>query len=107
MSDTMLGVQAFVVLFGLMVFRIPVAFAMLVTGYFGMAIQGGFHSAGAVLVTETHSSVTNYSLIAVPMFAVMLLSSAASMRGCSRLSKPLPSVPASSWRLPWARARSV
>ena len=51
MTDLTLGVLAFVALFGLMIFRTPVAFAMLIVGYFGMALQEGFRTAGAVLVT--------------------------------------------------------
>ncbi len=82
MTDLTLGVLAFVALFGLMIFRTPVAFAMLIVGYFGMALQGGFRTAGAVLVTETYSSVTNYSLIVVPMF--VLLGNVASAAGFSR-----------------------
>ncbi|MEF2072942.1 TRAP transporter large permease [Consotaella aegiceratis] len=82
MSDLWVGVAGFAALFVLMVLRTPVAFAMLVVGYGGMAIVNSFRSAGAVVLTESYSAVTNYSLIVVPMF--VLLGNIASEAGFSR-----------------------
>ncbi len=82
MADLTIGILGFVVLFGLMVLRTPVAFAMLLTGFFGTWYLDGLRRAGAVLLTETYSAVANYSLIVVPMF--ILLGNVASESGFSR-----------------------
>ncbi|WP_425053412.1 TRAP transporter large permease [Psychromarinibacter sp. S121] len=82
MADLTIGLLGFVALFVLMVLRTPVAFAMLLTGFFGTWLLDGLRRAGAVLMTETYSAVANYSLIVVPMF--ILLGNVASESGFSR-----------------------
>lgn len=82
MSDALVGVLGFAALFGLMILRTPVSFAMLITGFFGIWFVDGLRRAGAVLATETYSSVSNYSLVVVPMF--ILLGNVASEAGFSR-----------------------
>lgn len=69
-------------LFVLMILRTPVAFAMLLVGYFGLWILEGTRAAGAVMLTESYSAVSNYNLIVVPMF--ILLGNIASVAGFSR-----------------------
>ena len=55
---------------------------MLLVGDFGVgALQGG-KAAGAVMLTESHAAVSNYNLIVVPMF--ILLVNVASTAGFSR-----------------------
>lgn len=75
----LLGIGA---LFALMILRTPVAFAMLLTGFFGLWIVDGPRAAGAVLLTETWSAASSYALIVVPMF--VLLGNVASAAGFSR-----------------------
>lgn len=82
MADLTIGVLGFVALFALMVLRTPVAFAMLLTGFFGTWIVEGLRRAGALMMTETYGAVANYSLIVVPMF--ILLGNVASEAGFSR-----------------------
>ncbi|MCB1336065.1 MAG: TRAP transporter large permease [Maritimibacter sp.] len=82
MTELGIGVLGFGALFALMILRTPVAFAMLLTGFFGIWMIDGLRRAGAVLVTETYSAVANYSLIVVPMF--ILLGNIASESGFSR-----------------------
>ncbi len=82
MTDLAFGLLGFVGLFLLMILRTPVAFAMLMTGFFGIWMLDGLRRAGAVLLTETYSSVANYSLVVVPMF--VLLGNVASEAGFSR-----------------------
>lgn len=82
MTDLAFGLLGFVALFGLMILRTPVAFAMMMTGFFGIWMLDGLRRAGAVLMTETYSSVANYSLVVVPMF--VLLGNVASEAGFSR-----------------------
>ncbi len=69
-------------LFLLMALRAPVAFAMLLVGFFGLWVVDGLRAAGGVLLTESYSAVSNYSLIVVPMF--ILLGNVASAAGFSR-----------------------
>lgn len=82
MSDVAIGAVGFACLFVLMVLRTPVAFSMLIVGFFGMLATGGMRFASATLVTESYSAVTNYSLLVVPMF--VLLGNVASEAGFSR-----------------------
>ncbi|GKY86632.1 TRAP transporter large permease [Sinisalibacter aestuarii] len=82
MTDLSLGILGFVGLFALMVLRTPVAFAMLLTGFFGTWILEGLRRASAVLMTESYSAVANYSLIVIPMF--ILLGNVAAASGFSR-----------------------
>ncbi|KJZ21235.1 TRAP transporter large permease [Loktanella sp. S4079] len=82
MTDLMIGILGIVALFGLMILRTPVAFAMLFTGFFGVWILDGLRRATAIMFTETYSSISNYNLIVVPMF--VLLGNIASESGFSR-----------------------
>lgn len=82
MTDLTVGILGFVVLFALMILRTPVAFAMLLAGFFGTWFLEGLRRAGAVMMTESYSAVANYSLIVVPMF--ILLGNVASASGFSR-----------------------
>lgn len=78
----MIGVCGIAGLFALMILRTPVAFAMLLIGFFGVWWIDGLRRATAILFTETYSSVSNYNLIVVPMF--VLLGNIASEAGFSR-----------------------
>lgn len=82
MSATLIGIIGIAALFGLMMFRTPIAFAMLLVGFFGYALLRDLNSAGALLLTETYSTVSSYTLIVVPMF--ILLGNISSAAGFSR-----------------------
>ncbi|MCB1397064.1 MAG: TRAP transporter large permease [Rhodobacter sp.] len=82
MTDLAIGVLAILGMFGLMLLRTPVAFAMLLAGFFGAWWLEGLRRATAIMFTETYSSVANYNLIVVPMF--VLLGNIASEAGFSR-----------------------
>jgi tripartite ATP-independent transporter DctM subunit len=82
MSDLSIGLTGLGAMFVLMVFRTPVAFSMLLVGFFGMWALDGFRAAGGVLLTESTAAVSNYSLIVVPMF--ILLGNVSSAAGFSR-----------------------
>lgn len=58
-------------LFALMLLRMPVAFSMMSVGFFGMWALEGLRSAGGVVVTESFSAVSSYSLIVAPMFVLL------------------------------------
>ncbi|SLN49145.1 Sialic acid TRAP transporter permease protein SiaT [Aquimixticola soesokkakensis] len=82
MTPLLVGVLGVFGLFALMIFRTPVAFAMMIVGYFGLWILEGSRAASAVVLTESYSAVSNYSLIVVPMF--ILLGNISSAAGFSR-----------------------
>lgn len=82
MTPFAVGLIGIACLLGLLVLRTPVAFAMLVVGFFGYWILEGYRSAGGVLLTESYSAVANYNLIVVPMF--VLLGNISSAAGFSR-----------------------
>ena len=82
MNEVLVGLIGIGALFVLMAFRTPVAFAMLLVGFFGMWVLSGLKSAGGVLLTESYAAVSGYSLIVVPMF--ILLGNVASAAGFSR-----------------------
>jgi tripartite ATP-independent transporter DctM subunit len=70
-SDFMIGLSGLGAMFILMILRMPVGMAMLAVGYFGTVILNGDRSANALLVTETFSATSNYSLTVVPLFILM------------------------------------
>ncbi|MBD9527363.1 TRAP transporter large permease [Paracoccus sp. PAR01] len=82
MAPTTIGLLGIFLLFFLMIFRTPVAFAMLLSGFFGMWALEGFRTAGALILTESYSAVASETLIVVPMF--VLLGNIASAAGFSR-----------------------
>lgn len=82
MTETTVGLIGIASLFLLMILRTPVAFAMLIVGFFGYGWLEGSRSATALLLTESYSAVSSYSLIVVPMF--ILLGNVSSVAGYSR-----------------------
>lgn len=82
MSDLAFGSLGLVAMLVAMVLRMPVGMAMLAVGFFGTWLSNGERSALALLVTETYSAISNYSLIVVPMF--LLMGNVASAAGFSR-----------------------
>lgn len=82
MTELTYGILGMVAMFGLMVLRTPVGMSMLLVGFFGTWMLNGVRSAMALLVTEAYSSVSNYSLLVIPMF--LLMGNIASAAGFSR-----------------------
>jgi tripartite ATP-independent transporter DctM subunit len=82
MTPVTVGLLGIAGLFALMILRTPVAFAMLLVGFFGLWALDGLRAAGGVLLTESYGAVSNYSLIVVPMF--ILLGNISSAAGFSR-----------------------
>jgi len=71
MTPMTVGFIGIASLFALMLLRMPVAFAMMCVGFFGMWALEGLRSAGGVVVTESFSAVSSYSLIVAPMFVLL------------------------------------
>ena len=71
MSEFTIGLAGLGAMFVLMILRTPVGMAMLVVGFFGVMILNGSRSANAVLLTETFSATSSYSLTVIPLFILM------------------------------------
>ncbi|WP_375691686.1 TRAP transporter large permease [Pseudooceanicola sp. LIPI14-2-Ac024] len=82
MDPITIGLVGIGALFALLILRTPVAFAMMIVGFFGYWALEGLRSAGGVLLTESYSTIANYNLIVVPMF--VLLGNISSVAGFSR-----------------------
>ena len=82
MDPTLLGIGGFVLILALMSQRVPVALAMIVVGFVGLAIVNSVPAALATLVTETWSTAIFYELTVIPFF--VLMGNVASMCGMSR-----------------------
>jgi len=70
-SEFTIGLAGLGAMFVLMILRTPVGMAMLVVGFFGVMILNGSRSANAVLLTETFSATSSYSLTVIPLFILM------------------------------------
>ena len=68
MNETVLG---FAALFALMLARIPIAYAMLVVGYFGIALQIGWNAALASVGQTMFDTGFAYTLSVLPLFVLM------------------------------------
>lgn len=54
-----------------MIFRMPIAFAMGLVGFFGLALQLGLQPAFAVLERVFFDSASSFILVAIPLFILM------------------------------------
>jgi len=68
MQESLIG---FAVLLALIAFRMPIAFAMGVVGFFGFAYVVGVDPAFAMVGTVTYETGLAYSLSVVPLFVLM------------------------------------
>ncbi|MFP3975036.1 MAG: TRAP transporter large permease [Dehalococcoidia bacterium] len=71
MDSFAVGIIAFVVLFLLIFLKVPIAFAFALTGFVGIIYLSGFGPAMSILSSSVWSTVTSYSLMAVPLFVLM------------------------------------
>src|ERR1700722_1759726 len=78
----MLAIAGFVSLFGLMLLRVPIGFAMALVGTVGFGLIGGFHGALAVLAQSPIRTATDAGFGVIPMF--LLMGAIASVSGMSR-----------------------
>jgi len=71
MSAGIIGLIAFIALFGLMALRVPIAIAMGVVGAVGGWAINGFDSAAFIMGSVPFESVFPYSLSVIPLFILM------------------------------------
>ncbi len=71
MSGLTIGLLGIVAFFILLVFRMPIGFAMAVVGFVGFAYINSPTAALKVLSSEIFSNFTNYTLSEIPLFILM------------------------------------
>ncbi len=82
MGGTELGLLGIAALFVLLAFRIPVAFAMFVVGFFGIVALNGTNAAVSLLASEAFTLGSSPELVVIPLF--ILMGNIASVTGMSR-----------------------
>ena len=71
MSHLELGVALFVLMIVLIVLRMPIAIAMLVTGALGFGLIAGWRPLAGLMSGIPYSRVANYDLTVIPLFVLM------------------------------------
>ena len=71
MTSPLIGLTGILVLFVLLVLRVPVWIALLLVGFFGNAILLGWQGAFALAGTAPYDVASNYSLSVLPLFIIM------------------------------------
>jgi len=82
MTPEVIGAVGLGAFFALLVFRVPIAMAMMITGFTGIAAINGFPAACAVLGTETFEIASYIELSVIPLF--VLMGNLAGLSGMSR-----------------------
>ncbi len=82
MSAGAVGTLGIVVLFILLLIRIPVAFAMFAVGFAGIWALNGWNAAMGLMASETFTLASSPELVVVPLF--ILMGNVASATGMSR-----------------------
>ncbi len=71
MTPPLIGLTGILVLFVLLVLRVPVWIALLLVGFFGNATLLGWQGAFALAGTAPYDVASNYSLSVLPLFIIM------------------------------------
>ena len=82
MSASMIGFVGILIMFGLLVLRIPVAFAMFSVGFVGITVLDSSRSAFSLLASETFTLASSPELVVIPLF--ILMGNVASITGMSQ-----------------------
>jgi len=71
LSPEFIGLLGIVVFLLLVALKVPISFAMLVTGFLGFGVIVNFNAALNILPQEIYSNFSSYSLSVIPMFVWM------------------------------------
>jgi C4-dicarboxylate transporter DctM subunit len=97
LDQDFVAIGGFVVLFVMMLLRVPVGVAMGIVGVGGFALLAAFNPALNLLAQSPIRVATDYDLAVIPMF--ILMGCFATAAGMSRpLSRPAPALPPSTAR---------
>ena len=82
MTSTAAGLLGILALFALLILRVPVAFAMFLVGFAGIAALNGTNAAMSLLASEAYTLGSSPELVVIPLF--ILMGNVASITGMSR-----------------------
>ncbi|SBS25210.1 Sialic acid TRAP transporter permease protein SiaT [Marinomonas aquimarina] len=82
MSASMIGMLGILIMFVLLVLRVPVAFAMFSVGFTGITILDSSRSAFSLLASESFTLASSPELVVIPLF--ILMGNVASVTGMSQ-----------------------
>lgn len=82
MTPEWIGIAGLIGFFVLLVLRVPIAMAMMITGFVGIAAINGFPAACATLSAETFEIASLIQLSVIPLF--VLMGNLAGLSGMSR-----------------------
>lgn len=71
MSYFLIGIMGIVAFFILLVFKVPIAIAMIMVGFFGYSYIVSFVAAYRVVAADIYTTFSSYSLSVIPMFVLM------------------------------------
>jgi C4-dicarboxylate transporter DctM subunit len=71
MNETAIGLIALVILLGLFLTGIELAFAMAAIGFIGFTILNDFNTAVSLMANDLLDALANYGLTAIPLFVLM------------------------------------
>ncbi|MHB8962535.1 MAG: TRAP transporter large permease subunit, partial [Saccharofermentanales bacterium] len=71
MSPEMIGLLGLILFLVMMAFKVPISFAMLISGFLGFGMLVNFKAAVSMLPSEIYSTFSSYSLSVIPMFVWM------------------------------------
>lgn len=84
MSPIVVGIAVLVLLLLMMGLRVPIAFALIVSGTVGSGLLSSWNSAFSILFTETWGTLTYVELLVIPFFVFM-----GNIAGASGMSRDL------------------
>lgn len=82
MSASIIGMLGILIMFVLLVLRVPVAFAMFAVGFVGITVLDSSRSALSLLASESFTLASSPELVVIPLF--ILMGNVASVTGMSR-----------------------
>jgi len=82
MTPEWIGIAGLASFFVMLVLRVPIAMAMMITGFVGIAVINGFAAACATLAAETFEIASFIELSVIPLF--VLMGNLAGLSGMSR-----------------------
>ncbi len=71
MTELEYGIAVLLGLFGLLLIRMPVGLAMMVSGYIGIILMNGWDAANAALTDQTFEVSSFHTLAVIPLFVLM------------------------------------
>lgn len=71
MSLITIALLGLLVLFILMVFRMPISFSMFIVGFFGLMVVASPEAAYSVLTTDLWNQFSNYTMSVIPLYILM------------------------------------